>query len=390
MNIVLIDGPYRNHFLPFTFTRPVAEMRIGIETLREKWEGMLSSKTSTYTEPYLSNKYPLLIEGDTTFIDASIVPTEALVEAVLNLAIGEDLVSKDRVIAYRSTTLKQDGDLFKSIAYGLPIIELKANWDLYKRNGEALIQDFQRITSNRISAPLPSHCSHIGEHPLFIEEGAKVLCSVFNTELGPIYIGKNTLIMEGCLVRGPFAMGEGSVLKMGAKIYGPTTLGPYCKVGGEVNNAILFGYSNKGHDGFLGNSVLGEWCNLGADTNTSNLKNDYTSVKLWDYASESFAKTGEQFCGLMMGDHSKSAINTMFNTGTVVGVNATVFGSGFVKNFIPSFSWGGERNSITFKLEKALETASLVMDRRGIRLSEEDAAILKEVYEQTKKWRKEA
>jgi UDP-N-acetylglucosamine diphosphorylase/glucosamine-1-phosphate N-acetyltransferase len=390
MNLVLYDGPLRNHFLPFTFTRPVADMRIGILTIREKWEYLFQTKTSSLTEAYLSKKYPLLLAEDNVFIDASIMPSNSLKSAIEALNKGEALIKGEHLIAYRNNAIIKPGEQFIEIEYAEPITALKNNWDLFLNNGEAIRFDFEWITQGKESDSLPDHCKKVGEHPIFIEKGASVSCSIFNTESGPIYIGKNCQIMEGCLVRGPFAMNDGSILKMGAKIYGPTTLGPYCKVGGEVNNSILFGYSNKGHDGFLGNSVLGEWCNLGADTNTSNLKNDYTSVRLWNYSSESFVKTGEQFCGLLMGDHSKSAIDTMFNTGTVVGVNATIFGSGFVKNFIPSFSWGGERNSRIFKLEKALETASLVMERRGIPLSDNDSNILKEVYEQTKKWRKES
>ncbi len=390
MNLVLFDGPLRNNFLPFTFTRPVADMRIGIFTIREKWEYLFNAKTSSLTEAYLSKKHPLHLAEDNLFIDASFLPSNSLKSAIEDLKSGEALIKEEQLIAYRSNTIIKPGEHFIEIEYSKPITALKNNWDLFLNNGEAIRSDFEWVILGKESDCLPNHCTKVGDHPIFIEKGASVSCSIFNTEAGPIYIGKDCQVMEGCLVRGPFAMSEGSILKMGAKIYGPTTLGPYCKVGGEVNNAILFGYSNKGHDGFLGNSVLGEWCNLGADTNTSNLKNDYTSVRLWDYSSESFVKTGEQFCGLLMGDHSKSAIDTMFNTGTVVGVNATIFGSGFVKNFIPSFSWGGERNSRIFKLEKALETASLVMERRGIPLSDNDSNILKEVYNQTKKWRKES
>jgi UDP-N-acetylglucosamine diphosphorylase/glucosamine-1-phosphate N-acetyltransferase len=244
------------------------------------------------------------------------------------------------------------------------------------------------LIEGRKSQPIPPGNHVISPENIFIEEGAKLAYCTLNASTGPIYIGKNAEIMEGSLIRGGFALCEGAQVKLGAKIYGPTTVGPYCRVGGEINNSVLFGYTNKAHDGFLGNSVLGEWCNIGADSNNSNLKNNYEPVRLWSYETENFAETGLQFCGLMMGDHSKCGINTMFNTGTVVGVSATIFGSGFPRNFIPSFSWGGAGGFTTYVTQKAFETAKIVMSRRNVAFTEEDAAILEHVFEMTKKWRK--
>jgi UDP-N-acetylglucosamine diphosphorylase/glucosamine-1-phosphate N-acetyltransferase len=281
-----------------------------------------------------------------------------------------------------------DFSQFKSIEFKKDTTKVEHTWDLFKLNGIAIQQDFELLTKDRDSESLSGTVNVFGDHPVFIEHGAKLEYVTLNTSNGPIYIGKNAEVMEGSLIRGPFALCENANVKLGAKIYGPTTVGPHSKVGGEVNNSILMGYSNKGHDGFLGNSVLGEWCNIGADSNTSNLKNNYAEVRLWDYQTEGFAKTGLQFCGLMMGDHSKCGINTMFNTGTVVGVSANIFGSGFPRNFVPSFSWGGSKGFVTYKTNKAYEVAEKVMERRGQTLTEQDKGILDHVYELSSKFRK--
>ncbi|MFL5752485.1 MAG: GlmU family protein, partial [Bacteroidia bacterium] len=260
-------------------------------------------------------------------------------------------------------------------------------WDIFSRNGKAFADDFELLTKGRKSQILSKSNRVIGKGKIFIEKGASVECAVLNTTNGDIYIGKDAVVMEGCFLRGPIGLCEHAELKMGAKIYGPSTFGPYCKVGGEVNNSVLFGYTNKGHDGFLGNSVLGEWCNLGADTNTSNLKNNYGNVKIWNYGAEEMVDTGMQFCGLFMGDHSKCGINTMFNTGTVVGVNANIYGGDFPINFIPSFSWGGAEFFEDYKLHKALEVAERVMSRRNVNLSQADREILTHVFEYSKRYR---
>lgn len=391
MNYILFDGPARNNLLPFTFTRPVADIRIGILTIREKWEAYLDSTTTTVTEDYLSDKYPMVEMDENVMINASYLPTLELVEMVKNLKENQAIFKGEDVIAFFTKDNQEEVDFeaYEALEYHEDSIKIEHTWDIFSKNGDALQEDFNLLTKGRKSKPIPPTNNVIDPENIFIEEGAKLEFVTLNASTGPIYIGKDTEIMEGSIIRGPFALCEGGVVKLGAKIYGPTTVGPYSKIGGEVSNSVLFAYSNKGHDGFLGNSVLGEWCNLGADTNTSNLKNNYEEVKLWDYQSESFAKTGLQFCGLMMGDHSKAGINTMFNTGTVVGVSANIFGSGFPRNFVPSFSWGGSSGFTTYLTKKAFEVAKKVMDRRHVEFTEQDKAILEHVFEETKKFRRE-
>ena len=390
MNYILFDGSARNQLLPFTYTRPVADIRVGILTIREKWEKMLGFTTSTVTEDYLIDKFPMIEMEQNIFINASVLPTKHLVSLIQNLSENKALFIDDEPLAFFA---KEDQEIdFKTFDV-LPytnddILRIENTWDIFKLNGEAIKRDFKLLTTDRESQLIPEMTVAFNKNQIFIEEGAVLpLCSL-NANDGPIYIGKDSEIMEGSMIRGPFALCENATIKMGAKIYGATTIGPHSKVGGEVNNCVIFGYSNKGHDGFLGNSVLGEWCNIGADTNNSNLKNNYTEVRLWDYETEGFAKTGLQFCGLMMGDHSKCGINTMFNTGTVVGVSANIFGSGFPRNFIPSFSWGGSAGMITYKTDKAFEVAKVVMSRRDIAFTEVDVQILEHIFKETSKWRK--
>lgn len=375
--------------LPFTFTRPVADIRCGILTIREKWELWLNTTTSTVTEDYLSSRWPMVEMEENIMINASFLPTPELVEQIKSLQANEAIFHEEDIVAFFAYEDQEvDFEAFTAIELeGVPF-QLRNTWDIFSKNGEAILSDFEILTFEKTSQPLSSTNQVLGGDQIFLEEGARVECAVLNTTNGPIYIGRNAEIMEGSTVRGPFAMGEDSALKMGTKIYGPTSLGPACVVGGEVKNSVLFGYSNKGHEGYLGNSVLGEWCNLGADTNTSNLKNNYAEVRLWDYHTEGFARTGLQFCGLMMGDHSKCGINTMFNTGTVVGVSANIFGAGYPRNFIPSFSWGGSAGMTEFKTNKAFEVAEKVMARRNISFSEEEKAILEQVFEITQKWRR--
>ncbi|WP_417872985.1 GlmU family protein [Xanthomarina gelatinilytica] len=390
MNYILFDGPSRKNLLPFTFTRPVADIRIGILTIREKWEAYLDFTTTTVTEDYLSDKFPMVEMDENIMINASFLPNQTLAEMVKNLEANQAIFNNEDVIAFytKDTQDDIDFDTYEAIEYVDDVLKIEHTWDIFSKNGEAIQEDFELLTKGRQSQPIPEMTVAFNRSDIFIEEGAKLpLCSL-NAENGPIYIGKNAEIMEGSMIRGPFALCEGATVKMSAKIYGPTTVGPFSKVGGEINNSVIFGYSNKGHDGFLGNSVLGEWCNLGADTNNSNLKNNYAEVRLWDYQTESFAKTGLQFCGLMMGDHSKCGINTMFNTGTVVGVSANIFGSGFPRNFVPSFSWGGSSGFTTYLTKKAFEVAKVVMSRRDIEFTEVDAAILEHVFEDTKKFRR--
>ncbi len=390
MNYILFDGSVRNQLLPFTFTRPVADIRVGILTIREKWELLLGSTTTTVTEDYLSEKWPLVELEKNILINASFIPSENLVNIIKNLSENQAVFYNDEPIAFFSEEDQEvDFDTYEVIQYSHnDVLRIEHTWDIFSKNHEAITRDYKLLTEGRTSQPIPETTVAFYPENIFIEEGAELpLCSL-NAKEGPIYIGKNAEIMEGAMIRGPFALCENATVKMAAKIYTGTTIGPYCKVGGEVNNSVLFGYSNKGHDGFLGNSVIGEWCNLGADTNTSNLKNNYDQVRLWDYETESFSRTGLQFCGLMMGDHSKCGINTMFNTGTVVGVSANIFGSGFPRNFIPSFSWGGASGTTTYKTNKAFETAKIVMSRRGEEFTEDDAKILQHVFDESTKWRK--
>ncbi len=394
MNYILFDPPgTRENLLPLTFTRPVSEIRTGILKIHDKWEKILQSPCSWHTQPYLSEKYPAEYGDMNLLINGSVLPDQSIADKIQSLSVGEALISGDKILALamdrkaaENFAPEQVAD-FQKIIYEQDFRKIDFPWDIFRQNGDALESDFDLLTKNRKSADLSETNTLLGSGKIFLEEGAKVESSSLNTSSGPIYIGKNAEIMEGSLIRGPFALCDNSTLKMGAKIYGPTTIGPHCKVGGEVNNSIFFGYSNKAHDGFLGNSVIAEWCNLGADTNNSNLKNNYTQVKLWNYPKNRFTSSGLVFCGLIMGDHSKCGINTMFNTGTVVGVNANIFGSGFPRNFIPSFSWGGAQGFSTYQLNKALEVASEVMKRRGIELDNLEIDILSRVFSMTDKYR---
>jgi len=389
MNYILFDGDVRNALLPFTYTKPVADIRIGILTIREKWEKYLGLTTTTITEEYLEEKYPMVEMEANILINASFCPTASLVEKVKNLSKNEAIFKGEDVLAFFTSDSQEEVnfDDYTQIEFDEEVLQIKNTWDIFSLNHKAIQEDFDLITEGRTSQPIPEGTRYLGKETIFIEEGAKITFAILNASSGPIYIGKDAEIMEGSAVRGPFAMGESSVLKLNTKIYGATTLGPYCKVGGEVNNSVLMAYSNKGHDGFLGNSVIGEWCNLGADTNNSNLKNNYATVKLWHYETGRFANTGLQFCGLIMGDHSKCGINTMFNTGTVIGVSANVFGSGFPRNFVPSFSWGGASGFTEYKTNKVFEVAEVVLKRRNLVFDEKDQKILTHIFEETKKYR---
>lgn len=394
MNYILFDDNTWNELLPLTFTRPVSEIRVGIMTIREKWEKYLAGEPMSYcTRQYLSAKYPMQVTADNMFVNGSVIPTAELLSELESLEVGQALVSGDVVCAIRLDKSQAERFdplkiTFKNYAQQISDSRRIAHlWDIFSMNGEAIEHDFRIITKGRKSGQLSPSNRVIGNGDIFIEHGASVECCILNTTNGPIYIGKNSEVMEGSVIRGPFSLGSNSVVKMSAKIYGPTTVGPNSKVGGELNNVVIFANSNKGHDGFLGNAVVGEWCNFGADTNCSNLKNDYSEVRQWNYPAEKFIKTGLQFCGLVMGDHSKTAINTMFNTGTVVGVATNIFGDGFPRNFVPSFSWGGASGFTTCTVEKACEIATRVMARRDVVFSDIDKQILTEVFNLTQKYR---
>ncbi len=395
-NIILFDPDTRDQLLPLTFTRPVSEIRVGIMTISEKWAAYFGSPVSYITQDYLSDKFTIDISDDNWVINGAVLPNPQLCKRIGELNNNEAFQVNGELIAARLDRLQfqnlmEDNEIEELVGFELEdtiFDTINHVWDIFTLNNKAIHDDFKLLTEGRTSAPLSKTNQIVGDASLiFLEEGAKVECAILNTQKGPIYIGKNAEIMEGCAIRGPLAMCEHSLLKMGAKIYGATTLGPHCKVGGEVNNAVLFGYSSKAHEGYLGNSVIGEWCNIGADTNTSNLKNTYEEIKLWDYTKNSFAKTGLSFLGLIMGDHSKCGINTMFNTGTVIGVSANIFGAGFPRNFLPSFSWGGPQSYETYDIKKAFHTAERVMARRDMTLTEDDREILTHIFGITAQYR---
>ena len=377
--------------MPFTFTRPVADIRIGILTIREKWENYLGNTITTITEDYLSERFPMVEMDENVLINASFLPNTELVNLVANLNEKEAVFYGEEVIAFYTKETQEEVDFstYTHIEYEGPLLRIENTWDIFSKNGEAMQADFELLTKGRKSAPISKTNSLVNPENIFLEEGASVEYSILNASEGPIYLGKNSEVWEGNLIRGGFALCEKAVVKMGARIYGPTTVGPYSKVCGEISNSVLIGYSSKGHEGYLGNSVLGEWCNIGADSNNSNLKNNYAKVRLWNYDTEKFEQTGLQFCGLMMGDHSKTAINTMFNTGTVIGVNCNIYVPGFPRNFVPSFSWGGASGFTTYQPQKAFEAAKVMMARRGVEFNDMDAKILNHVFEETKRWRKE-
>jgi UDP-N-acetylglucosamine diphosphorylase/glucosamine-1-phosphate N-acetyltransferase len=390
MNYILFDDETRQSLLPFTFTRPVSDVRIGILTIREKWEKHLENPTSTLTEKYLSHKYPLKVEADNILINGSVLPDAALLKELHTLKTGEKLTWKGSLLAWRiagddlkGLTSIKDADFANSTNYSSDLFKINYSWDIFSKNKQALDDDFALITKGRTSQPISKSNNVLKAENIFIEEGARVECAFLYAADGYIYIGKDAEVMEGAMVRGSFSLGEGSQLRMGSKVYGPTTIGPHCRIGGEITRSVLFAHSNKAHDGFLGDSVIGEWCNLGAGTNNSNLKNNYSSVKMWNYKEEAFISTGLQFCGLMMGDHSKCSISTMFNTGTVVGVSANIFGHGFPPKFVPSFSWGGSDGFDTYRIEDAIAVAKKVFERRSKTLDEVEQNILKYLFEYT-------
>ena len=374
MNIQLHDNNLHLRFAPLTLTRPVGNLRMGIFTNDERWKFFLSEAIITYkTENYLSGKYPSSTL-DVIEVNASVIPNEDMIAAIYHL-------SNNEVLMIGENWLARIGDATKVVEYKgeIPVI-ISERWHLYEKNSEVLVADFKLITAGRTSQELSTTNLVIGdENLIFLEEGAIVEGAILNTKTGPIYVAKHAEIMEGSIVRGPLAMNEHSALKLGTKIYGAVTLGPHCKVGGEVNNAVFQAYSNKGHDGFVGNSLIGEWCNLGADTNTSNLKNNYGFVSTYSYETNKEEATDIQFMGICMGDHSKCGINTMFNTATVVGVSANIFGSGFPAKFVDSFSWGGSDGIQTFKFEKAIEYSNNMMQRRDLQLTEDEIQILKKI-----------
>jgi len=393
MNYILFDDYGWDQMLPLTFTRPVSELRVGILKIREKWEVLLNSEISFLTREYLQVKYPSRIENDNILINSCLLPDHSIINEIHSLDHGYAIVSGDRILAVyltKSETIDfhyNSKILYNKISIGHEVRLIDKPWQIFLLNGEEIINDFRLITNGRKSEKLSSTNNLINSENIFVEEDVKAEYITVNASAGPVYLGKNCEIMEGSLIRGPFALCKNSRIKMASKIYGPTTIGPGSVAGGEIKNSVIQGFSNKGHDGFLGNSVLGEWCNVGADSNTSNLKNTYSTIKLWNYKEEKYLDTGLMYCGLIMADHSKCGINTMFNTGTVVGVNANIVGTGYTKNFIPSFSWGGIDGFTVYDLSKALEVAGRVMSQRNLDFDDTERTILSEVFHITQKYR---
>ncbi len=397
-NVILFDNEVRDQLLPLTYTRPVCELRVGILTIREKWEKWLGEGyTFSYiTQDYLAEKYPIDYGDENYVINGSVLPSEQLCSLIRYMEFNQAYLRGDELVVAKLDErqfekLINDEEIHELSGLdleGTEYLKIDYPWDIFRINGEAIQADFELLTKGRKSQPLSKSNRVVGEGAIFLEEGAKVECATLNASKGPIYVGKNAEIMEGCMIRGPLALCEQSILKMGARVYGATTLGPWCKGGGEINNSVLQAFSNKGHDGYLGDSVLGEWCNLGADTNISNLKNNYSQVKAYSYLKEKFIDTGLQFCGLIMGDYSKTGINVMINTGTVIGVGCNIHGVGYPRNFIPSFSWSTANGFMTHRSDKAFETAELVMQRRKQAFSVQDRLILLRVFEDTAKFRR--
>ena len=388
MNYILFDGHERDSLLPLTYTRPVADIRIGILTIREKWEKYFGYTTSTLTEDYLAGKFPFVELDVNIMINGSYCPNAELVDMCNMLKEKEAIYYKGEMVAFIVDSADDVPlDDFEKIEYEGDLIHIEHPWDIFSNNEQVLRDDFDLITNGRVSEPLSDTNRVLNPENIFIEEGAEVEFSILNAKDAPIYIGRNAKIMENVSVRGGLALCEGSSLKMGAKIYGATTIGPFSVVGGEVKNIVIFSYSNKGHEGYLGNSVIGEWCNFGADTNSSNLKNNFGNVKVWNYEVDDYVDTGLSFHGLIMADHSKTGINTMLNTGTVIGVSCNVFGSGFPPKFIPSFSWGGSEGFESYRIDKAKISAQKWMDLRHVPFTVEDLNIFDGLYEACKDYR---
>lgn len=379
MNIVLFDGEEWENFLPLTFTKPVAAVRMGILTFVERWEKITNKKVSFLTQNYLSEKFPADFQSENLFINPSFFPSKKLIDTILNLNLGQSIVYKNQLVAVK--TVEQTPTITVDVIdFDEEIIHIQHSWDLFTYNFEAIEFDFDLVTEGRTSQPISPTNGVLNPDRIFIEEGAFVEFATLNATDGPIYIGKDSFVMEGSMVRGGMALCEHATIKMGTKVYAGCTIGPHCKVGGELSNAIILGFSNKGHDGYLGNSVVGEWCNLGADTNNSNLKNNYDIVKLWSYKEKRFVKTGLQFCGVIVGDYAKAAINTQFNTGTVVGVCASIFQPGFPPNLIKHYSWGGNSDAPVYNLDRACEAAERMMARRKVEFTSADRKILEHIF----------
>jgi len=395
MNIILFDDLDRDNLLPLTYIRPCADLRVGILTATERWSVLAKATISHKTQSYLSKVFPISIANDNLLINGGVIADAALAKKITSLSAGEALYKEATLIATRLNNDQTNNFVLKNFVPTTKIelndshevLKIAAPHDIFMLNDKALRSDFELLTKGRKSHPISDSNKVLGSENIFVEEGASIECAILNATTGPIYIGKNATVMEGGVIRGPFALCESAQTKLSAKIYGPTTIGPHSKVGGELTRSVIMGYSNKGHDGFVGDSVIGYWCNVGADTNTSNLKNNYANVKQWNYPAQRFTPTGLQFCGLVLGDHSKCGINTMFNTGTLVGICANIFGAGFPRVFIPDFAWGGAHGFDTYRTAKVFETDELVYQRRGKTLTNDEKEVLLTVFKQTQEFR---
>jgi len=388
INYVLFDGVYHQKLKPLTLTRPVADLRVGIFKIHEKWEHLLGEKVGIRTKDYLGKSYNSFNDNAGVGISGALIPNPELCDAINTLKEKTIMMKEGKVLAIKplpleSSDVNNELEGYKIVQYTSEISMIEKPMDIFKLNGAQIEMDLKFYIKNKdLNTNLESGNLIIGDR-VYIEHGAKVMGATLNSSDGPIYISKGAEVMEGSNLRGPLIIMENSVIKMGSKIYGSTTIGPFCKIGGELSNVVFQGYSNKAHDGFMGNSVIGYWCNFGADTNTSNLKNNYGIVKSWSYETASYESTETQYCGLIAGDHSKSSINTMFNTGSVLGAFVNVFDGGFPPKFIPSFSWGNKEKMKIYKFEKAMEVAENVMSRRGVALDEESIKIYKTISKQS-------
>ncbi|MDE7420572.1 MAG: glucose-1-phosphate thymidylyltransferase [Muribaculaceae bacterium] len=391
MKIALFDNPDDHYdLLPLSFTRPICDFRVGITTIREKWESFLpDAHIHALPVEYLRERFgqPDDKSEEFLFISGAVIPDADIAARIVSLNPGQAIISEERTLAFRGSWTDLDAHNFSDI-FEEDLRRLRNVYDVFILNPEVLVEDFLRITADRPSRPLPESNKLLGpltdpdgRPMLFIEEGAEVEGAILNVKEGPIYIGKDAVIMEGCCVRGPIAFCDHSKARMGAKLYGGSTFGPYVKAGGEVDNSVIFGYSNKAHDGYLGNAVVGEWCNIGAGVNCSNLKNDYSKIRLWNYRLHSFARTDLQFCGPIIGDHSKLGVNVMLNTATVIGVGVNVYGAGFPRVFVPSFQEGSANGGfVDVPVKKFLTVAERVMARRALTLTDEDRRIFDRIF----------
>ncbi|WP_185873775.1 putative sugar nucleotidyl transferase [Blattabacterium cuenoti] len=390
---ILYDGNIEwKNLLPITFTRPISEIRLGIFTIRERWEKYMGGKALIYTKKFLSKKYSFGLDlkkkdilKNILFINSSFIPNKKLIQVIFDLKENEAIFFKEKMIAIKLSYFYYKKNFqkikkYKKIYHINKVIYIQYPWDIFINNESVLKQDYTILTKGKSSFNVFGNNHLLYKEKIFLEENIYAENIVLNAKIGPIYIEKGVKIMEGSMIRGPVAICKKSILNMGTKIYGSTTIGPFCKVGGEIKNSVIFSYSNKAHDGFLGNTILGEWCNIGAGTNISNLRNDYSKVTVWNYEKKDFFPIDIQFFGIIMGDYSKSSINTQFNTATIVGVNTNIFGYGFPPRYIPSFSFGGIQNKKVISFQKVCDTAEIMMKRRNVFFSFLDKDILEYLY----------